>query len=153
MIFLKIQFKKLLIYIVITALIGSFFTIFTMDGMQAFQTVVNKPSFTPPGYVFGIAWTILYILMGVSWYLVDSCKPCVIAYFCQLIVNSLWTLIFFGWANYLVALIWTILLLGLIVYMILVFYPKRPLAAYLQIPYLLWTIFATILTYAVFILN
>lgn len=150
---MKIQFKKLLVYIVITALIGSFFTIFTMDGMQAFQTVVNKPSFTPPGYVFGIAWTILYILMGISWYLVDSCKPCVIVYFSQLIVNSLWTLIFFGWANYLVALIWTILLLGLIVYMILVFYPKRPLAAYLQIPYLLWTIFATILTYAVFILN
>ena len=87
----------------ITALIGSLFTFFSMDGMEAFQTVVNKPSFTPPGIVFGIAWTIL--------------------------------------------------LLGLIVYMILVFYKEKPAAAYLQIPYLLWTIFATILTYGVFSLN
>ena len=134
-------------------MIGSFFTIFTMDGMKAFQEVVNKPSFTPPGFVFGIAWTILYILMSISWYLIDSCKHCVTVYFSQLIVNSLWTLIFFGWANYLVALIWTILLLGLIVYMIIIFYQKKPLAAYLQIPYLLWTIFATILTFGVFILN
>ena len=137
----------------ITALIGSLFTFFSMDGMEAFQTVVNKPSFTPPGIVFGIAWTILYILMAISWYMVDSCKPCVIVYFIQLIVNSLWSFIFFSWGNYFVALLWTILLLGLIVYMILVFYKEKPAAAYLQIPYLLWTIFATILTYGVFSLN
>ena len=62
--------------------------------MEAFQTVVNKPSFTPPGIVFGIAWTILYILMAISWYMVDSCKPCVIVYFIQLIVNSLWSFYF-----------------------------------------------------------
>lgn len=149
---MKINYKKLIGYILITIFIGSFFAFFTMDAMKSFSSV-NQPSFSPPGYVFMIVWIILYILMGISLYLVDKDKTSVYVYFSQLVVNSLWTLIFFGFKNYLLSLLWIILLIGLVIYMIITFYKVNKTAAYLQIPYLLWISFATVLNYFIYMLN
>ena len=121
---------------------------------------VNKPSFSPPGFLFPIVWTILYILMGISSYLVCVNKTdkkfvdraCVI-YVLQLIVNVLWTPIFFRFKLYFVAFLWILLLIALVVFMIIKFYKIKPLAGLLQVPYLLWLIFASILNFSIFMLN
>ena len=127
--------------------------------MDDFETV-NKPSFSPPGFLFPIVWTILYILMGISSYLVCVNKTdkkfvdraCVI-YVLQLIVNVLWTPIFFRFKLYFVAFLWILLLIALVVFMIIKFYKIKPLAGLLQVPYLLWLIFASILNFSIFMLN
>ena len=127
--------------------------------MDDFETV-NKPSFSPPGFLFPIVWTILYILMGISSYLVCVNKTdkkfvdraCII-YVLQLIVNVLWTPIFFRFKLYFVAFLWILLLIALVVFMIIKFYKIKPLAGLLQVPYLLWLIFASILNFSIFMLN
>ena len=127
--------------------------------MDDFETV-NKPSFSPPGFLFPIVWTILYILMGISSYLVCVNKTdkkfvdraCII-YVLQLIVNVLWTPIFFRFKLYFVAFLWILLLIALVVFMIIKFYKIKHLSGLLQVPYLLWLIFASILNFSIFMLN
>ncbi len=117
-----------------------------------------QPSFTPPSAVFPIAWTIIFILMGVSAYLIykehnyDK-EGAYIVYAIQLIVNALWNIFFFKLKWYLFSFIWIILLIILVVIMIYKFYKINKTSAYLQIPYLLWLIFASILTFNVYLLN
>ena len=104
---------------------------------------LQKPPLSPPGFLFGIVWTILYILMGVSYGLLvtrdlaDTKVKWI--YYIQLIVNLIWPILFFIFKARLLSSFWIILLLILIIYMIITFYKKHKLAAYLQIPYLIWT--------------
>ncbi len=117
-----------------------------------------QPSFSPPGYLFPIVWTILYILMGISSYLIytsDSpSKPtALLVYAIQLVFNFFWSIFFFRFSLCGLAFLWLLALIGLILIMIYSFFKIRPIAAYLQIPYLLWCLFAAYLNYAVFILN
>ena len=116
-----------------------------------------KPPLSPPGYIFGIVWPILYLLMGISYYLLkkdnyDTQKESVI-YYSQLVVNLLWSIFFFVLKWRLFTVFWTILLLGLVIYMIILFFKKNKVSAYLNIPYLIWLIFATYLSIGVYILN
>ena len=118
---------------------------------------LQKPILSPPSIVFPIIWSILYILMGVSYgilkdnNLVD--KDINFIYYLQLFFNLLWPIAFFVLKWRLFAFIWIILLAILILAMIIKFYNKNKLSGLLQIPYLIWTIFATYLNLAVYLLN
>ncbi len=120
--------------------------------------LINKPSFSPPGIVFPIVWTILYLLMGISSFLIyksdDLEKTNALnIYYLQLIFNFLWTPIFFGLNLYLIGTIWIFIMIILVIIMIKKFYEINKISAYLQIPYLIWLVFAFILSFSIFILN
>lgn len=150
----KIDWKRLIIIIIITFVVGSFFNFFTMNNMDTFKEL-EKP-INVPGILFPIVWSILYLLMSISLYIVTNKtknnKP-LIVYGVQLIINSLWSLIFFGFGAYLFAFIWIILLIISIIVMMVTFYKIDKRALYLNIPYLLWTIFAGYLTLGIYMLN
>lgn len=118
---------------------------------------LESPFLAPPGFVFPIVWTILYILMGISYGNLKinnniTSKINIIYYF-QLIVNALWSIIFFTLEWRLFAFFWILLLIASVVIMINEFYKKDKLSALLQIPYLLWTLFAAYLNFAFYLLN
>lgn len=153
---MKINFKSLILNILIPLLLGSLVGLIT-SGSNNYNMMV-KPVFSPPGILFPIVWTILYILMGISSYLIDESLDSrkYIAkkiYWIQLIVNLLWSFIFFTFEWYFISFIWIILLIIIVIIMIKKFYEISGLSAYLQIPYLLWLLFAAILNFSIFILN
>lgn len=153
---MKINWKKLIIITIVTFIVGSFFSFFTMNNMDTFKEL-NKP-INVPGIIFPIVWSILYLLMSISLYIVlekdnKDKQKAIISYIVQLIINSLWSLIFFGFEAYLFSFIWIILLLISVVVMIINFYKVNKTAAYLQIPYVLWIIFAGYLNLGIYLLN
>ncbi len=142
--------------ILISLGVGVLSFLFTMGNMDIYSEV--NTIIEPPKILFPIVWTILYILMGISSYLVYKTyskytKDALIIYACQLIVNFLWSIIFFNFRNFLLSFIWIIALDILVILMIYYFYKVNKKASYLQIPYLLWLLFATFLTYQIYILN
>ena len=151
----KIDYKKLLIFIFGTYLIGGLFSFFI--DMPSMYQELNKPFLSPPGYVFPIVWTVLYTLMGVSLYLVSEesgdKKKSYIIYIVQLILNSLWTLFYFGLDMKLFSFFLLVGLIISVIIMILEFRKLNKTAAYLQIPYLIWLIFAGYLNLATYLLN
>lgn len=139
------------------AFIGS---IATSSSVSTWYQTLVKPSFNPPNWVFGPVWTILYALMGVSLFLVwkkgikTSYDRLAIAFFAiQLAINVFWSFVFFGLQAPAVGLFTILLLLPMILIMIIKFYRIDKWAGYLNIPYLLWVSFATILNLAIVILN
>ena len=149
--------KEFVISLLIPSLVGLISGLLSMGGIKAFD-LLNKPPLTPPGFIFAIIWPILYILMGISSYLVyeenayqSSC--CLKIYAINLFVNFLWSPLFFGLGLRLFSLIWIILLDIVVIYMILCFYKVNKKAAYYQIPYLVWIIFATYLNLFFYLLN
>ena len=152
----KINWKRLIIIIVITFIVGSFFSFFTMNNMDTFKEL--KKPVNVPGVLFPIVWSILYLLMSISCYIIttkdDKNKDnAIIWYGIQLIINSLWSLIFFGFSAYLFSFIWIILLLISVIIMIVKFYKIDKMASYLNIPYVLWILFAGFLNLGIYILN
>lgn len=154
----KVNYKMLILFIGF-ALAAGFLGSLLGGNMTSFKTL-KKPFFTPPSIAFPIIWTILYILMGVSSYLVCCNKTdkkfkkrACFFYLTQLLVNMLWSLFFFrfGWLFF--AFLWLLLLVTLVIVMIIKFYKLKPLVAYLQMPYLLWLIIAGILNISIVILN
>ncbi|MBQ9012391.1 MAG: tryptophan-rich sensory protein [Bacilli bacterium] len=153
---MKINWKKLIIITVITFIVGSFFSWFTMNNMDAFKEL-NKP-INVPGIIFPIVWGVLYLLMSISCYIVsESSDPArnkaLIIYWVQLVINSIWSLIFFGFEMYLFAFIWLLILLISVIIMIVKFYKVDKKAAYLNIPYVIWIIFAGYLNLGIYLLN
>lgn len=116
-----------------------------------------KPPLSPPSITFPIVWTIIYILMGISYLIFKNNSFYTLKedkiYYLQLFVNLLWSIFFFIFKWYFFTIIWTILLLILVIYLIYLFYNENKLSAYLNIPYLIWLIFATYLTIGIYILN
>ena len=151
------KIKPYVFSILIALAVGALSAFLTNDNMEIYSQI-NQPPLAPPSYIFPIVWTILFILMGISSAIVyvkstsNSSKALTI-YTIQLIVNFLWSIIFFNLRAYLFAFIWILLLWILILIMIYEFYKVDKLAAYLQIPYLLWVTFATYLNFMIFILN
>ena len=143
--------KAILLPVIIGGVVG-----FLISGFMDYGEL-NKPNLAPPSIVFPVVWTILYILMGVSYGilknndLVDSTINFV--YYLQLIVNALWSIFFFIFDWRLFSFFWIILLIYLVLDMIFKFYEKNKLAGILQIPYLLWLIFAAYLNFGVYLLN
>ena len=118
---------------------------------------LNKPFLSPPSNVFPIVWTILYFLMGLSYGILNSngliTEKIKNIYYLQLGVNALWPIAFFILKWRLFAFIWILLLVVLIMIMIYRFYKRNNISAYIQIPYLIWTIFASYLNIAIYLLN
>jgi translocator protein len=152
----KIKLKPLLISILIALLAGAIGG-FLGNSSAGYANLI-KPEFSPPAALFPIVWTILYILMGISAYIIyisDSKEKtkALTLYAAQLIVNSLWTFFFFNLGWILFSFIWLLFLLILVIATACQFYKISPLAAYLLIPYIIWLIFAAILNYSIFLLN
>ena len=118
---------------------------------------LEKPPLAPPSILFPTMWTILYILMGFSYGLLkDNRKTDMDAkfiYYLQLAVNALWSIFFFVFKLRLFSFIWILLLALLVFIMIVKFYQRHKLAGILQIPYLLWILFASYLNFGFYILN
>ena len=145
--------------IAIPLLVGGLASFLTRGGMGVFMQL-NQPPLSPPGWVFGVVWTILYILMGVSSYLViqsgveeEEINKALSVYVYQLIVNFLWPTFFFNFGWFFFAFLWLVLLWVLVFIMIRRFYDISKLAGILQIPYLIWLTFAAYLNLGVWLLN
>ena len=137
---MKIDYKKLIGNILVPIGLGLIVGLLT--------TSKNSVDSIIPGWVFPIVWTILYILMGISSYLIQRDTGNVSRiYVVQLIVNLLWSFIFFNFRAYTVAFIWILLLIGLVILMIREFLKVNKLAGYLQIPYVIWLFIALILNF------
>lgn len=146
-------------YILLTEAVGALSGWLTRAGTERFNTAVAKPPLSPPPLVFPIVWGVLFALMGISAAMVALAEDRpgkqmgLTLYWVQLGFNFLWSILFFNLANYLLAFWWLSALWGLIVWMALTFYEVRSAAAWLQVPYLLWVLFAGYLNYGVWKLN
>ena len=148
-----------LLWLFVPLTIGLLSSVLTIDMMSAFE-ILNKPSLSPPAYVFPIAWSILYSLMGVGALLVyrSNTNSIYRSYglmfnIIQLVLNFFWSIIFFNYKNYELALIWLVML-WLTVLAMLVYYSKvNKLAFVLNVPYILWLTFAGYLNYFILLNN
>lgn len=157
---MKIEWTKLIFSILICQSAGIVGSVFTFSAIPTWYSTLIKPSFGPPNYLFGPVWTILYMLMGISLYLIwqkglkkKEVKKAIVLFLVHLIFNTGWSIIFFGLKNIALALAEIIVLLVLIIAIIMKFYRIDKTAAYLLIPYLIWVSFATYLNYYLWILN
>lgn len=151
-----INFKKLILSVLIALGVGVAGNLLG-GGSEIYSSIV-KPSFAVPSIVFPIVWTILYILMGISAYIIWTSESenkdiAIGLYAVQLVINALWPLFFFRYQMFFVSFLWILLLIAVVIAMVIAFYKIKPIAAYLQIPYLAWLIFASILNFAIYKLN
>ena len=147
------NWKVYLVAIILTLLVGALSGFISMGGMETYATL-EKPFLSPPAWLFPVVWTILFILMGIGVarvYLKTERVPRI--YIIQLIFNFLWPIVFFNLEAYFFAFIWLIALLVLVIIMAIQFYNVDKLAGLLQIPYILWLIFAGYLNFMVYMLN
>ena len=146
---------KNLFYLFFPLLIGGFVG-FIISGNIDYQNLI-KPSLAPPKILFPIMWSIIYLLMGISYFVLKRKRKDTEyeskIYYLQLFINALWSIIFFLLKWRFVAVIWIILLDILVIYMLRLFYKKVKLSAYLNILYIIWILFATYLTIGIYILN
>lgn len=156
---MKINTKKLIKHLAVPLAVGGISGFLTMNAMKEFSSL-NQPPLSPPGWLFPVVWTGLYTLMGISAYIVEEQEEKGIAagasqtiYYYQLVVNFLWPIFFFCFKWRLFSLLWLILLWVLIIAMIRIFSGVSKKAAYINIPYLIWTTFATYLNAGVWFLN
>lgn len=134
----KNDYKKLILYIVIPLLLGGIVGFITSKESMNYNGIVDE-------WVFPIVWSILYILMGISSYIVRNNKELMSIYKVNLVINLLWPIIFFTLNFKVFGFFWILLLILVVGYMMYKFYNKNKISAYLLIPYLLWLIFASIL--------
>ncbi|MDQ3020161.1 MAG: tryptophan-rich sensory protein [Bacteroidota bacterium] len=154
------NFIKLIISIVICQAAGLIGTIFTGDAILTWYEALNKPSFNPPNWLFGPVWIILYLMMGLSLFLIwkeglknKEVKSAFSLFMIQLFFNALWSVIFFGAQSIVGGLVVIIILWILILITILKFMKISRTAGILLIPYLLWVSYATVLNFSIFKLN
>ncbi|MBQ7775247.1 MAG: tryptophan-rich sensory protein [Lachnospiraceae bacterium] len=156
---MKIDKKLLAKCIALPLLVGGVAALLTSGNMKLFE-MVEKPPLSPPGWLFPVAWTILYTLMGVASYLmltgeatkVEKSKALSI-YIYQLVVNFLWPTFFFNFQWFFFSFLWLVLLWVLIVVTIIRFYRISKPAGWLLIPYLVWVTFAGYLNFGIWLLN
>lgn len=155
----RANWKTYVFWIGLSEAVGLLSGILSRSATAAFGESVLQPPLSPPAIVFPIVWTVLYALMGISAARISLAQPStqrsrgLNLFITQLIVNFFWSLIFFNAGAYGFALLWLFLLWALALWMILAFWKVDPLAALLQIPYLLWLTFAAYLNYGVWMLN
>lgn len=154
---MKMKGKLFISSILVSVGVGALAGLLTMNGMEAYQAYI-KPPLTPPSWIFPIVWGILYVLMGISAYLISvSNHPqkerALKVYGMQLFLNFCWPIVFFNLQESLLAFVILVLLWILIILMIYMFSKINPIAGKLQIPYLLWVTFAGYLNLAIYFLN
>ena len=155
---MKINWKKLLICLAIPLAVGGLGALLS-GGMSDYGAMV-KPPLSPPGWVFPIAWSILYLLMGYASYRIlesdaskEEIKKALFLYGIQLLANFIWPLLFFGGGWFLLSFFWLILLWVLIYLTIRAFSKIDETAGNLLIPYILWVTFAAYLNFGIYLLN
>ena len=163
----KQSILSLLLSFLLVGAVSGLSALLTREGMKSYETIV-KPPLSPPGIVFPIVWSILFALMAISAWMVlralaqsysikgALCSEAMLLYFAQLAVNFFWPVFFFrfGWRLFaLIWLIWLILLIVLVWRMVRAFWRVLPAAGALQIPYLVWLLFAAYLNTGVWVLN
>ena len=153
----QIKNKSALTVAILIPLATGIFSALLSNNMSSYTTL-NKPPFSPPSFIFPIVWSLLFIFMGISSYIIYNSdnknkNKSLTIYGIQLFFNFCWSIIFFRFSQYLLAFVWLIILIMLILIMIRNFYKINPVSAYLQIPYLFWCIFASYLNFAIFLLN
>lgn len=151
------RIEIIIINVLIALLVGGVSALLTRNSSTFYETI-KQPPLAPPGFLFPIVWTILYLLMGLSaGIIVNSCnkeaKGAIQIYVLQLALNFFWSIIFFRCRAFLLAFAWLVVLWITILLMIRSFYRINRTAAYLQIPYLLWVTFAGYLNFSIYLLN
>lgn len=155
----KFNLVRLIISIAFTLGFGSLGGFFTVPEITTWYATLQKPSFNPPNYLFGPVWTILYLLMGISFYIIWQQSPspnkskAVILFLIQFILNFCWSILFFKnhlifWALVEIIAMWFFILLTIIV-----FGKLNKIASWLLVPYISWVSFATLLNFALWKLN
>ena len=155
---MKIRTVPLIVCILIPVGLGALVGLSLRDSYSVYETL-RLPPFSPPRLLFPIAWSILYLLMGVSSYLIwitpHSARrsASLRAYAAQLAVNLIWPFIFFALEQFTLSFVWIVALVIFVAVMINRFFRTHPTAAYLQLPYLAWTLYAAYINLGVAILN
>lgn len=151
---------QIIVSVAACQLAGIVGSLFTTPAIPTWYANLKKPSFSAPNWLFGPVWVTLYTLMGISLYLVWQKRnevkiawPAIIFFLVHLVINALWSIVFFGQKNIFGALILIVVLWLMIVASIVLFYKVNKTAAYLLIPYLLWVSFASFLNYSFWRLN
>ena len=156
---MKIRVKPLIISLLIPLAVGGLSALLTRNSMEAFGAL-NQPPLSPPGWLFPVVWTVLYLLMGFASYLVfvngrnrRKVQNALFVYGVQLFFNFLWSIIFFNQERYFFAFFWLLALWVLILITLVLFYRIHKPAGLLLIPYLLWVTFAGYLNLGIALLN
>ena len=153
------NWKSIVFWVILSEAVGLLAGLLTRNATEIYGQIAAKPPLAPPAWLFPVVWTILYALMGIGAGLVanqvtdENRNRSLNLMVAQLIVNFFWPLLFFNAQAYGLALLWLLLLLLLVIWMTLEFRKVSPLAALLQIPYIIWLLFATYLNAAVWYLN
>ena len=155
----RIRWDQLIICILIPLAVGTLSGLISQNAWMTFENV-QKPPLSPPGWLFPVVWTVLYILMGIASYLIiqsdapaDRTSPALLIYGIQLFFNFFWSILFFNLEWYLFSFFWLLVLWGLILLMMILFYRIHRVSAYLLIPYLLWVTFAGYLNLGIYLVN
>ncbi|MDE7268287.1 MAG: tryptophan-rich sensory protein [Lachnospiraceae bacterium] len=157
---MRTKWKPYVISVAIALAVGALSAFLTRNNVNIYR-YINKPAFAPPAIVFPIVWTILYVLMGISsariWLQKENhpfeVMDALLSYAIQLILNFFWAIIFFNMQTFLFAFIWLVVLWVAILKMIFKFSLLDKIAAYLNIPYVLWVTFAGYLNFMIYLLN
>ena len=155
----NIKLKQLIAAIALPLAVGGLAAFLTKDGMKLFETMA-KPPLAPPQWLFPVAWTALYILMGVASYLIWTAhvsearrERALTVYALQLAANFLWPVLFFTLGLYFVSFLWLIVLWVMILVCTVLFHYISRTAGKLMLPYLIWTAFAGYLNLGIWLLN
>lgn len=142
-------------YLFIPLAIGGFVAFLIRNSID--YTSLVQPVLAPPKILFPIAWTIIYLLMGISYYFYkkdyEENGLLEVIYYLQLLVNALWSILFFLWKARFFSILWILLLDILVLFLITLFWNKKKISALLNLPYLVWILFATYLTIGIYVLN
>lgn len=157
---MKKQTRNFIISVAISLGVGILSALLTRGNMNIYEEV-STPPLSPPSFLFPVVWTVLYILMGISAAMVYNTRTSPLArrketltlYYVSLFFNFFWSIIFFNIRAFLFAFVWLLVLLALIILTIVKYYKINKTAAYLQIPYAVWVIFAGYLNFGIWILN
>ncbi len=152
-----VNLKRLLIALAVPLAVGGL-SAFASGSFSEQYAVVNKPPLSPPGWIFPVVWTILYLAMGYASYLVMTvggrdAKDALTVYYIQLVLNFLWPILFFRFRLYTFAIFELILLVAAVTVMVIRFSHVDERAGYLTLPYLIWLCFALYLNIGVAVLN
>jgi benzodiazapine receptor len=150
----------IVVAIAVCELAGVIGSLFTAPSIPGWYAGLVKPSFNPPGWVFGPVWTTLYAMMGLAAWLVydrgltkPGVKMALVVFAGQLLLNTLWSITFFGLHRILAAVVVIVLLWAMILCTIVLFHRISRPAAYLLVPYILWVSFAAVLNVSLYVLN
>ncbi len=154
----KIDWFQLFVIVLATELIGMLSSLFSGNAGQIYSSFI-KPPLSPPGWLFGVIWPILYLLMGIAAYIIYQSPPtpdrkkAITLYWMQLFVNFLWPIVFFRFEWYWIAFAVILILDVLVLTTTIWFYRIKKVAGYLMLPYFLWILFATYLNIGIAVLN